>query len=183
MRIGGIDWRRGAPRWWVGWTLGTAVLAAACSLGLIVQEVIQDDSDDRTILLLLGLLTAGVLWLVCGVIGVIAYDNARLSAVAPLVVVVAVALFTWELPERLGWWLSKGSLDRAAVDCIPSETSTRYGAYTIFEVEPYEGGCLFSTGRGLYTREGFAYMPNGAPQPKHRYDYHFDPYDGPWYRY
>ncbi|WP_253809033.1 hypothetical protein [Nocardia amikacinitolerans] len=183
MRIGGIEWRRGAPRWWVVSVLGTAGLAAVCCLGLIVQEVTESDSGDGAMLLLFGLLTAGALWMVCGVIGLIAYDNARLSLIAPLVVVLAVALFWVELPAHVGWWLSKGSLDRAATECVPSETSARYGAYTIISVEPHEGGCLFSTGHGWYTKEGFAYFPTGAPQPKGEYGYRFEPYDGPWYRY
>ncbi|MFI2471844.1 hypothetical protein [Nocardia xishanensis] len=183
MRFGGVDWRRGAPRWWIVWVLGTAGLAGLCCLGLTAQQVVDDGNDDREMLLLLGLLTAGALWLVIGMIGLIAYDNARLSLVAPLVVVSAVALYWTELPAQLGWWLSKGSLDRAAAECVPASAGARYGVYTVIEVEPYAGGCLFSTGYGLYTPRGFAYLPDGAPDPKGRYDYRFEPYDGPWYRY
>ncbi|MEV0033470.1 hypothetical protein [Nocardia sp. NPDC050793] len=181
MGIGGIDWRRGAPRWWVVSVLGTAGLAAVCCLGLIVEQVV--DSIDYTGLVLLGLLTAGILWVICGLVGLIAYDNARLSLVAPLVVVSAVGALWTGLPEALGWQLSKGSLERAAAECVSSDASARYGVYTTISVEPYAGGCLFSTGRGWYTKHGFAYMPDGAPQPKGEYGYHFAPYDGPWYRY
>ncbi|WP_431971630.1 hypothetical protein [Nocardia sp. bgisy134] len=181
MRIGGVDWRRGAPRWWIAWVLGTAGLSGLCCLGLIFQNAVEG-YEDLTLILLLALFSAGVSWLICGLVGLIAYGNGRLSLVAPLLVVCAVGLVWTGLPEDLGWRLSKGSLERAAADCVVSDADARYGVYTITKVEQYRGGCLFET-RGLLSLSGYAYMPNGAPESQGEYEYKFRPYDGVWFRY
>ncbi|WP_431955399.1 hypothetical protein [Nocardia lijiangensis] len=181
MRFRGVDWRRGAPRWWVVWVLATAGLAGLCCLGLIFQNTVQGDGD-HTVNLLLVLLLAGLSWLICGSVGLIACDNGRLSLLAPLLVVGTVALVWTGLPENLGWRLSRGSLDRAAADCVVSDADARYGAYIIASVEQYRGGCLFET-QGLLGLSGYAYMPNGAPESQGEYEYKFRPYDGVWFRY
>lgn len=181
MRIGGIDWRRGAPRWWVVWALGTAAVAGFCCLGLLFQNVVQGDGD-RTIALLLILLLSGLSWLICGLVGLIRYDNGRLSLAAPLLVLCTVALVLTGLPENLGWRLSKGSLEQAAADCVESGTDARYGVYTIVGVERYRGGCLFER-QGLLAGFGYAYMPHGVPESQGEYEYKFRPHEGDWYSY
>lgn len=127
---------------------------------------------------LLGL--AGLAWLVTAGVGVARFRAWFPSLLAPLMVLLTVALSRSGLPADLGWTLSRDALERTAVTCTPA-TGTRAGVYRITTVTEYRGGCLLYTGGGFMSSQGFAYYPDAAPPGGDGRSY--ERFEGPWYRF
>ncbi|WP_067815559.1 hypothetical protein [Nocardia inohanensis] len=130
-------------------------------------------------LLMLGL--TGLLWLITAAIGVIRYRAWLPSLLAPLVVLLTLAV-TWSgFPAHFGWTLSRDALERTAVTCSPT-TGTRVGVYRVTAIEKRRDGCLIQISGGFPTLSGFAYFPGAAP-PADDDGISYVRIEGPWYRF
>lgn len=173
------------PAWWMVWALTTASVAVLCC-GLAIWRQVVDGDATYTLVAGVGLVLAGLSWLFCTLSGMFLRRRGNLlSLVAPAMVLVAWALLWSGAPERLGWWLSEGSMTSAAAECVPTNDQARYGVYTITRVDRYSGGCLFHNRSSLIGTAGFGHFehPPPAPSPGDSVAYRFTHFDGDWYRF
>ncbi|MGW5381711.1 hypothetical protein [Nocardia sp. NPDC003963] len=186
---GGSVARRPTARWW---TVTTVVLAVAVEIccAAMVWFVASDGDFGYLALTICALLALAVLWSIFALFGAIRYRAYLLSAVAPALVLVAFTAVYSDTAERVGWLVSKGSLEAAARECAPSSEPHRIGVYTIERIRPAEGGadragteCRFHTGGGFMNEVGFAYLPDGPPPDHSSSETTYRPYDGSWYRF
>ncbi|MFE1592251.1 hypothetical protein [Nocardia sp. NPDC058705] len=174
--------RRPVPRWWTIIIFGVTGLVIVDCLWLLWQNMV-DGRLSVTGSLLFGLLALGVCWLVVAAVGMIAYRQFVMVAVAPAVVVLTGLLGWFGVPEQFGWLVSKSHFEQAAQTCDETTAGHRIGVFTVEAVQRKDGGCLFRTPGGFVGGSGFAYLPGGAPPKSGEYDERYRPYDGVWYRY
>ncbi|WP_157181715.1 hypothetical protein [Nocardia testacea] len=174
--------RRPAAKWWSLTTVTLAVSVEICCAAVI--WLAASDGDAGYLLLLTGaLLGLAVLWAICAVFGLIKYRAWLLSAVVPVVVLVAIAVVYSGAAEQVGWRVSKAALEEAAAQCIPLSEPSRIGVYTIEWVDRTDTGCHFYTRGGFLDPVGFAYLPDGAPPERRSSETTYRQYDGSWYRF
>ncbi|WP_327151412.1 hypothetical protein [Nocardia sp. NBC_01329] len=173
--------RRPATKWWLITTVAVAALVEFCCAAL-VWFVASDGWAGYPLILTSVLLVSAVLWAICALFGLVRYRAHLLSAVAPLLVAVTVAVVYSGAAERSGWQLSKGSLEAAAVECAERSGPDRIGLYTVELIESDGRECRFYTDGGLIDRVGFAYLPDGPPPEHQSSGTTYRQYDGSWYR-
>ncbi|GGL00501.1 hypothetical protein [Nocardia jinanensis] len=174
--------RRPTAKWWLITTVVLAGLVEFCCAAL-VWFVGSDSWVGYSLIAINVLLVLAVAWSICAVFGLIRYRAHLLSAVAPLLVAVTVAVVYTGAAEWSGWQLSKGSLAAAAAECAERSDSVRIGVYTIERVDRDGAECRFYTGGGLIDRVGFAYLPDGPPPEFRASETTYRQYDGSWYRF
>jgi hypothetical protein len=130
------------------------------------------------------LLFLGVAWLVLAVLGWFRYRAYRASLIAPVLVLVTVALVVFSVPFWIGFQVSKGGLADAAAQCDDSIENVRIGVYEVSRIADRQEGCLFYTRGGLIDSVGIAYLPGGAPylgEPRRDGDIGYGHLEGDWY--
>lgn len=164
------------------WKVTSAAIAVVtvglCLFLLWVQ--MSRGSFDSVIMALFAFMFLGLLWLITGVTGIWIFRAWRLSLIAPLVVALAFAVSWTGIPEKLGWALSRGALERAAITCAPAN-GIRLGVYSVRKITKRDGGCLLYDDEYFFGYTGFAYFPNGAPP--NRSGIYYSPFKGPWYEF
>lgn len=131
-------------------------------------------------LLLLAL--TGMAWLITGAVGALMFRQWRLTLIAPAVVAVGIAGAFSGIPERAGWALSKGPMERAAIGCSQGSDIGRLGVYRIERMVKRHGGCLLYQEFSFLSYPGFGYFPD-SPPPEQSGDFSYTPLEGPWYRF
>lgn len=175
------------PRWWrvaVGIIL-MVLVTVAC--GVMLWAFMAPVADFVYVALAgWALLFLGLAWLVLALIGWIRYRAYRASLIAPLLVLVTVALVVFSVPFWIGFQVSKGGLADAAAECVDSFENVRIGVYEVRRTEKREEGCLFYTQGGLIDSVGIAHLPGGAPYigaPRHDGDIGYRHLYDDWYRF
>ena len=181
--------RRPTAHWWIVTTIVLAVAVEFCCAA-VVWSVASDGAFENLLLVAGSLLGLAVLWAICTLYGSIRYRTHLLSAVAPALVIATAVVVYSGAAERVGWQVSKGSLEAAAAECAARSEPQRIGVYTIERMErtgTETGGegteCRFYTGGGFLDPVGFAYLPVGPPPERPAGETTYRHYDGSWYRF
>lgn len=167
-------------RFWKVTSTAIAIATVGICLFLLWNQMSRG-SFDSVIMALLALMFLGLLWLLAGATGLWLYRAWRLNLIAPLVVALTFAVASAEVPDKLGWALSKDALERVAITCAPTN-GTRLGLYSVRKITKRDGGCLIYDADYSIGLEGFAYFPDNALPPNPS-GIHYKPFAGPWYRF
>ncbi|WP_157555942.1 hypothetical protein [Nocardia acidivorans] len=174
------------PQLWTISMVSVTALVAGCCLWVLWEYASRGDQLGALLLGGWALVITGGIWLAVAVAGVNAYGVWRISVIAPVVFALAAMLLVTGVPQRVGWMLSRPSLESAAASCADFEGSRRFGVYRIDRVTAIPQGCSFSlAGSGLGI-DGFAYVPKGDPPqplPNASAGNHYRHIEGPWYSY
>ncbi|MFD3747845.1 hypothetical protein [Nocardia sp. NPDC058633] len=171
------------PRRWsvaMGVTTGTAIVAMAIMFAVDATHI----NVLGWVLAVVMLLACGLSWMILAPIGCARYRRFRTVVAAPVVVIVGLGSVWFGVPEKVGWWLSAGSMTAAAQRCQSSEGGW-FGVIRTIGVRPADGGCQVAID-SLAIVGGFAYFPPGTEPPDHGgagYEPVYTPYDGNWYRF
>lgn len=169
------------PRAWrltsVAVIVATAILCLACWWGQMSRA-----SVDFMVGTLLLLVLTAIAWSITSAVGALLFHRWRLTLIAPAVAAVGIAGAFSSLPDRAGWALSKGSMERAATECSRESGGERLGVYRIDRMVRRDGGCLLYEEFSLVSDSGFGYFPAGAP-PERAGNVVYTPFEGPWYRF
>lgn len=146
-----------------------SLVALAC-LGLLYVASLPG-SPLIWLLPALGLwLAVGIVWLVRLISAIQRRSFTPSLVIAPLVVLVLVALFLSPLPLQARFALSRSAFEQA-VRSLPENQAEggslgMVGTYRISEWTRTGDGVLFysASGTGLVDQAGFAYSPNGVPK-------------------
>ncbi|WP_410877231.1 hypothetical protein [Nocardia sp. A7] len=161
-------------------TIGAAIVAIAA---MFVIDATHIDLLAWAVPIVM-LLAVGLSWMILAPIGCARYREFRAVVAAPVVVIVGVGLVLLGVPEKVGWWMSKGSMTDTARRCSKSEGQW-VGVIRTRGVRPDDGGCQFAID-DMAIVGGLAYFPPGTPPPDHGgagYEPVYTPYDGNWYRF
>ncbi|MEV0299160.1 hypothetical protein [Nocardia sp. NPDC050710] len=161
MSVGGRE-RARAPLWFVCWmVLVIGVVAVLC---LALCWVIASQGTQTTkVVLWIGLVAAGSVAALFGLLGLVRYRAVQLCLAAPVLIGTLAALVWFEIPERTGWEMSRGILEDQAVTCTDPGHRTRLGVYAIRYIARRDGGCLFYIEGSETNSEGFGYFPDTPP--------------------
>ncbi|WP_228001166.1 hypothetical protein [Nocardia australiensis] len=154
-------------------------LVLVCCLALFWQ-VAADGPLFIRLILWVGLGLFGALATPFGLLGLMRYRAYLLSATAPTLIAAMCALVLLDIPETVGWQLSRAVLEGQSTDCADPGHHTRLGIYTVTAVTRRDGGCLFYTEGAGVNSHGFAYYPNAVPTSP---GISFKPVEGAWYRF
>ncbi|MDI9913718.1 hypothetical protein [Rhodococcus sp. IEGM 1379] len=86
----------------------------------------------------------------------------RLSAGAPVLVLITLTLVMLSVASRVACAISKDSLSAAAAECSESLSTQRIGVYKVVQIWSDNTGCKFHIEGGLIDSIGLAYLPDGA---------------------
>ncbi|PKV98163.1 hypothetical protein [Nocardia fluminea] len=172
-----------APR---RWSVAMRATTGAAMVAIAVMFVVDATHIDVLgwVLAVVMLLACGLSWMILAPIGCARYRQYRAVAVAPVVVILGAGLVWFGVPEKVGWWISAGSMTEAARNCPDSEGEW-FGVIRTYSVRPGDGGCQFTID-DMAMMGGLAYFPPGSPPPDHGgagYQPVYTPYDGNWYRF
>ncbi|MEV6428122.1 hypothetical protein [Nocardia sp. NPDC051463] len=178
--------RSDAPRWFVLWISFLTGVVAVVGAALCWELAAFGDYFTK-VLLWVGLSVVSVIALLFGLVGLVRYHAIQLSLAVPLSITALAALVWFEVPQEVGWQVSRGILEDQSIDCTDPGRHTRLGVYTVTAVTPRDGGCLFYVQGASTDLAGFAYFaPENAPpnlrSPAER-GVGYRPYDGRWYRF
>ncbi|GAA5049346.1 hypothetical protein GCM10023318_18150 [Nocardia callitridis] len=165
-------------------SLLTGLVVVCC--GALVWQIAVDGAFGTRIILWVILAVLGAFALPLGLTGLARRRAVLLSLASPVIIVILCALVQFQIPESVGWQLSRGILADQSVECADPGGPTRLGVYSITAVVRQDGGCLFWVRGGESDPHGFGYFPDGppptvgaAPTPGIRYE----PYEPHWYRF
>ncbi|WP_327140023.1 hypothetical protein [Nocardia sp. NBC_01327] len=171
---------------WVFAMVATLLLIAVCCLGLLWAFATRSDALTALLYAGGGLLVLGVIWLMLALIGGIAYRTYLLSVLAPALIVLTAVLLVLQIPQDLGWRMSRPALEKAAAACADTRSDTRIGLYTFDYIRKTPEGCTFSLAGSGLGPDGFAYIPSGAapelPATALVGD-RYTPLGGPWFTF
>ncbi|MCU1648758.1 MAG: hypothetical protein JWN03_9033 [Nocardia sp.] len=174
------------PLGWVFAMVATLVLIGVCCLGILWAFASRGDTLTALLYAGGGLLVLGVVWLMLALVGGIAYRTYLLSALAPVLIALTAGLLLLQIPQDLGWRMSKPALERAAAECTDSRSDTRIGLYTFDYIRKTPEGCTFSLAGSGLGPDGFAYIPSGAAPEvpaKALVGDHYTALGGPWFTF
>ncbi len=161
-------------------TTGAAIVAI---VAMVVVDATHIDLFGWAVAVLI-LMASGLSWMILAPIGCARHREYRTVVTAPLVVLAGLGLVLLGVPEKVGWWLSKGSMTDAARSCRESDGAW-IGVIRVGGVRPDDGGCRFTVD-DMAMIGGLAYFPPGTPPPDHGgrgYEPVYTPYDGNWHRF
>ncbi|MEE4023980.1 hypothetical protein V1Y59_12910 [Gordonia sp. PKS22-38] len=176
---------RGPGRWWTALVVATT-LAVIAACGALLWTLVPPTADFAYLVLAMwALLGFAAIWLVLAVFGCFRYRRFRLSAVAPLVILVTVILAVADVPSRVGFAVSRPALEAAADRCDESLDETKIGVYEVWRIESADGGCRFFMKGGLVDSVGLAYLPDGPPTERSgdEREITYRGFEDEWYRF
>ncbi|MEU0545004.1 hypothetical protein ABZ319_34545 [Nocardia sp. NPDC005978] len=168
------------PPGWTQHALAIFVGTAATCLYFLWNTAAQGPPEGNLTALLV-LLILILWWLVTTTIGIVRYRTWLPSLLAPVTVASSIALLAHDVPENLGWSLSRNALEQVAATCEKPDDA-RIGLYRIHHVVKRDGGCLFYLRAEKIYTPGLAYFPD-APPPRYSGYFSYFPYRDRWYTF
>ncbi|MGO4614209.1 hypothetical protein AB4305_09120 [Nocardia sp. 2YAB30] len=174
------------PRWFVLWMGLLAAFVAVSCLALFWQLAAEGTLPTIVVLwFVLGVL--GMIALLFGLLGLLRYRAFFHSLISPLLIGILVVLVWFDIPETVGWRLSRAILEDQATDCANPGHRTRLGVYAITYITSRDGGCLFYTQAHESNSAGFAYFRDTATPPHigppATNGVRYETFEGHWYRF
>ncbi|MEW6252996.1 MAG: hypothetical protein AB1716_20350, partial [Planctomycetota bacterium] len=114
------------------------------------------------------------------------YPHARRWLVTPLVFATMIALLSFEVPFRVGFWISRPALDRFALSVLDqaaaSHPDRRVGLYRAEDINVHQGLIEFRVGgTGFLDFNGFAYFADQRAGPPAGTRREYTPLGDGWY--
>ncbi|WP_051152814.1 hypothetical protein [Nocardia niigatensis] len=164
------------PRGWRAAMVGTAAAVAVCCAGVLWTFAIQFEYVNALLWGGFALVIPSAVWLVLAVVGGLNYRGWwRAGLIPPAIVAVTLGLLWFEAPGRVGWALSRQSMDQAAAECATTHDVTDIGVYTFATIQSDPATCRFYLHLGYpSSRRMFLYHrdithPTATPDPRCRH--------------